>query len=637
MSYAFNPNISSDNWKGEVQELYDPTGGLPTPGAVGEQYIASATANGWTENYIYQWDGAVWVEIVPAGGDQVLNDDSGTVLIFGGAGWEDFGTAVNHSSLAGLANDDHPQYHDDTRADLLYFRQPVLYQKPEVDQVAFEERSTVTCGVGQDYETFKSAVDALNAKGGGTIYLTDASMAFGDDDLNLSQIILASTVPNAVAPPYLLMNGNGHVVGSVCRLVSVRLVLAGDAGANAYIFADDAAKVVFLNELSIVGGDTFVAGNAGQSIFQQDGQGHTHIVALNNISILDPLLAQDATRTLIPAGTSKLELFAWNHSAVGGNLTDLNNYYYEPSVAFINGPPDIGKAGNTADKVRYDASNSVADKLDALEDGKIDEVSGADGEIPLFTAAGQLVSSGETPADFADASHTHPASEVTDFDTEVENNTEVTANTTHRGLTNNPHSVTKTQVSLGNVTDDAQLKRAANDFSSFDQKDDPDESDLLLIEDQDDSGAKKYVAIEDLPMGWHLEDASEGESQTSSNTWQQKLRLSTGAIPAGRYRIGWYFETDVNNTQTDVTEARVQVDDTDTLASIENAAHFDSTSSMKGDWHPCGGFAYVDLDEDSHDIDIDYRANTSPNVIAYIRRARLEIHRVTVEAAGVPT
>lgn len=47
--------------------------------------------------------------------------------------------------------------------------------------------------------------------------------------------------------------------------------------------------------------------------------------------------------------------------------------------------------------------------------------------------------------------HTHVAANITDFDTEVANNTDVAANTTHRGLTNNPHSVTKAQVGLGNV------------------------------------------------------------------------------------------------------------------------------------------------------------------------------------------
>ena len=52
----------------------------------------------------------------------------------------------------------------------------------------------------------------------------------------------------------------------------------------------------------------------------------------------------------------------------------------------------------------------------------------------------------------ADTSHTHVAADVTDFDTEVANNTDVAANTTHRGVvTGNPHAVTKGEVGLGNV------------------------------------------------------------------------------------------------------------------------------------------------------------------------------------------
>ncbi len=48
------------------------------------------------------------------------------------------------------------------------------------------------------------------------------------------------------------------------------------------------------------------------------------------------------------------------------------------------------------------------------------------------------------------------ASDVTDFDTEVGNHIDVTANTTHRGNTSNPHSVDKTDVGLSNVVNDLQ-------------------------------------------------------------------------------------------------------------------------------------------------------------------------------------
>lgn len=67
----------------------------------------------------------------------------------------------------------------------------------------------------------------------------------------------------------------------------------------------------------------------------------------------------------------------------------------------------------------------------------------------------------ETPAELnardsanrnrANHTGTQGAATISDFDTAVVGNTEVSQNTTHRGLTNNPHSVTKTQVGLGNV------------------------------------------------------------------------------------------------------------------------------------------------------------------------------------------
>lgn len=69
----------------------------------------------------------------------------------------------------------------------------------------------------------------------------------------------------------------------------------------------------------------------------------------------------------------------------------------------------------------------------------------------------------------------------------------------HVGSSANPHSVTKAQVSLGNVTNDAQLKRAAADFSTFTQKATPVIADRLLIEDSADSQNKKYVTVGDLP------------------------------------------------------------------------------------------------------------------------------------------
>ncbi len=67
-------------------------------------------------------------------------------------------------------------------------------------------------------------------------------------------------------------------------------------------------------------------------------------------------------------------------------------------------------------------------------------------------------------AEKSDVGHTHVASEITDFQDAVTANTTVQENAddiaNHVSDSNNPHAVTKTQVGLGNVTNDAQVKRS---------------------------------------------------------------------------------------------------------------------------------------------------------------------------------
>jgi hypothetical protein len=70
----------------------------------------------------------------------------------------------------------------------------------------------------------------------------------------------------------------------------------------------------------------------------------------------------------------------------------------------------------------------------------------------------------------------------------------------HLSNTSNPHAVTKSQLGLGNVTDDAQLKREAGDiFNSFAEKTAPQTDDVLLIEDSAAGFSKKRLRVSNLP------------------------------------------------------------------------------------------------------------------------------------------
>jgi hypothetical protein len=59
----------------------------------------------------------------------------------------------------------------------------------------------------------------------------------------------------------------------------------------------------------------------------------------------------------------------------------------------------------------------------------------------------------------------------------------------------------KTDIGLTNVTDDAQLKRAAGDINTFTEKVTPIETDVVIIEDSEDSFSKKKVLLSNMLGG----------------------------------------------------------------------------------------------------------------------------------------
>jgi hypothetical protein len=119
---------------------------------------------------------------------------------------------------------------------------------------------------------------------------------------------------------------------------------------------------------------------------------------------------------------------------------------------------------------------------------------------------------------------------------------------------------------------------------------------------------------------------SAGESSyTGSTTYQQKLRLTTPSVPAGTYRVGFFYENACDGDDKQV-KFRVQVDDSTTLHEVtpKQKGKYGDTPSV---WHSAGGFGYVVLTNAAHNIDLDYGVDNAGETV-YIRRARLEIWRV---------
>ena len=166
----------------------------------------------------------------------------------------------------------------------------------------------------------------------------------------------------------------------------------------------------------------------------------------------------------------------------------------------------------------------------------------------------------------------------------------------------------------------------ASEISAITEKTTPVSADLILIEDSAASNAKKKVQLGNLPTVFgseFSEGSSDGESSTTNTSFQQKLRLTTGSLPSGKYRVGWSYEWSFSSTSYDF-KAQVQINDSTTIAEHQEEPQ-DSGSDQ---WHKAGGF-YYHTGSGVLNIDIDYCRSSSSGGTAYIRRARLEIWRVS--------
>ncbi len=113
--------------------------------------------------------------------------------------------------------------------------------------------------------------------------------------------------------------------------------------------------------------------------------------------------------------------------------------------------------------------------------------------------------------------------------------------------------------------------------------------------------------------------ASDGESSTSSTSYQQKLKLTTGSLPAGDYLIQWSAEIKSGSFYGVIVNYRVQADDSMTLSEgiIESPVGYS----------PAAGLSRVTLTAGVHEIDIDWNTSNA-SYAGFIRRARLMLWKL---------
>lgn len=116
---------------------------------------------------------------------------------------------------------------------------------------------------------------------------------------------------------------------------------------------------------------------------------------------------------------------------------------------------------------------------------------------------------------------------------------------------------------------------------------------------------------------------------TGSTSFVNYLTLATGSVPAGTYRVGWFYIWNGDSTSDDIN-VRIQVDNTTTLmeATEEPVDSLGSGINGTNQRFPRGGFAYVTFGSTaSHDIDLDFSSEDGDDVAMI--NGRLEFWRVS--------
>jgi hypothetical protein len=434
--------------------------------------------------------------------------------------------------------------------------------------------------------SYYRALDAITYTGTGTDAVfsafygaNGASEVTGQTDVDILQYDNAGTLTNMTASYY---RSDTVVVTSDGRISAI-YGTSEHATEAAAILEDPGATPTFMEESGIRLARLIVQQGNGITTFVDErpigatsGSGGTAITVHGDLSGLG---ADDHTQYLLASGSrpmaGDLNMGSNNITTVGtvdGVDVSAHAARHAPGAvdALGTGVPVAVQVSATeaegsavtlarSDHVHGVDAGSVNDVGTATVDGTASTVARsdhvhagltrADGDFNIFTGktppvAADLLLIEDSAATFAKKKLTFGNLEAAVDHLNILNvgtNTHAQVDS-HIASTANPHTVTKAQVGLTNVTDDAQLKRSANDFNTFTEKVSPIAADILLLEDSAAAGAKKYVQVGNLPGGGSdpTSDLAEATATTTSTSASDVLVDSMTLTPAAGNYLVWF-------------------------------------------------------------------------------------------------
>jgi len=319
-----------------VEDSYDPTSGLPSDPSDGDRYISEATANGWTQDYVYEWDAASeeWIEFEPEEGWMVWLLFDMVFWFFFSGGWAEVGSGT-YVPYTGATDDVDLGSYDLTTTGVGTFGDNTVVEDVitiNIPGYAFGDTGTLKLG-GSD-NGFGGAWATISAEQDGS----PASIKFSGDNFYMSSSYPRFYLENTTDgySPYFLGSGGGiGFVGGLNDPFFGFLNSSVGQGLFAYVNATNAQMILAPSDGV---GNQIVFTNSANYTKDHDHDTTTDPTLFihsdtnpdsNNTQWLS--LSHDKTNGVIESGTGTIS-FADNDLTTTG---DIN------ATSFTNTSPDI--------------------------------------------------------------------------------------------------------------------------------------------------------------------------------------------------------------------------------------------------------------------------------------------------------
>ena len=495
-------------WKEPVLAFYDPTNGLPSSPSSGDSYISLATDNGWTVDCIYTYNGSSWTETIPVSGYATWVE-GGTYkanmsVLYNGNSWISFGSTVNHDNLQNRGSYSHAQIDSHINDTSIHYAQTAI------DHTNLLNKGTKT----------HAQIDS---------HINDTNIHYLQTAIDHTNLLNKGTKTHAEIDSHINSTSNPHsVTKSQIGLGNVENLKVNLSATSAPTSSNDSSTGYSIGSkwVDVSNDKEYVCVDAtlGAAVWKET----THIITDHS--------------QLSGIGTK-------SHAQIDSHINDTSIHYAQTAI-------DHNNLQNKGTKTHVEIDSHIADTSIHYAQTAIDHTNllnkGTNTHVQIDShIADTNIHYTQTAID-----HNNLLNRGTKTHAEIDS---------HINSTSNPHSVTKSQIGLGNVEN---LKVRLNAVSAPTSSNDSSSGYSVGSRWVDVSNDKEYVCV----------DATPGAA-----VWKETTHIITDHSQLSGIGTKTHAQIDSHINDTSIHYAQTAIDHTNLLnkgtkTHSQIDSHIDDTS-----------------------------------------------------------